>query len=69
MEAAMDMARKIVPNSAFSIRLIKKGIDMAPEVSLDALMNYEIEACLATVSSPERQKALEDFQTRKVKTE
>jgi len=67
MEAAMDLARKIIPNSAFSIRLIKKGIDMAPEVSLEALMDYEIEACLATVSAPERQQALKTFQERKEK--
>jgi len=67
MEAAMDLARKIIPNSAFSIRLIKKGIDMAPEVSLEALMDYEIEACLATVSAPERQQALKAFQERKEK--
>ena len=65
MEAAMQMARKIIPNSPFSIRLIKKGIDMAPEVSLEALMDYEVEACLATVSAPERQQALSDFSSRK----
>lgn len=67
--AALEMARKIVPNSAFSIRLIKKGVDMAPEVSLEALMDYEIEACLATVSAPERQEALRDFQARKTQKE
>lgn len=67
--AALEMARKIVPNSAFSIRLIKKGVDMAPEVSLEALMDYEIEACLATVSAPERQEALRDFQARKTRKE
>ena len=69
MPAALEMARKIVPNSAFSIRLIKKGVDMAPEVSLEALMDYEIEACLATVSAPERQEALRDFQARKTAKE
>lgn len=69
MPAALEMARKIVPNSAFSIRLIKKGVDMAPEVSLEALMDYEIEACLATVSAPERQDALRDFQARKTRKE
>jgi enoyl-CoA hydratase len=69
MPAALEMARKIVPNSAFSIRLIKKGVDMAPEVSLEALMDYEIEACLATVSAPERQEALRDFQARKTRKE
>jgi len=69
MPAALEMARKIVPNSAFSIRLIKKGVDMAPEVSLEALMDYETEACLATVSAPERQEALRDFQARKTRKE
>jgi enoyl-CoA hydratase len=69
LEAAMETARKIIPNSAFSIRLIKKGVDMAPEVSLEALMDYEIEACLATVSAPERQEALRDFQARKTPKE
>jgi len=67
--AALEMARKIVSNSAFSIRLIKKGVDMAPEVSLEALMDYEIETCLATVSAPERQEALRDFQARKTAKE
>ncbi len=67
METAMMVARRIIPNSAFSIRLIKKGIDMAPEVSLEALMDYEVEACLATVSAPERQQALKEFEERKEK--
>jgi enoyl-CoA hydratase len=64
MDAALEMAARIVPNSAFSIRLIKKGLAMAPEVSLEALMDYETEACLATVSAPERQDALREFQAR-----
>ena len=59
------MAQKITANSAFSIALIKKGLNMAGEVSLEALMDYEIEACLATVSAPERQDKLEQFADRK----
>ncbi len=65
MERARDLAAKIAPNSGFSIALIKKGIDMSPEVSLEALMDYELEACLACVFAPERQGALEDFAQRK----
>ncbi len=65
MEEAMVMARKITENSAFSINLIKKGLNMAHEVSLEALMDYEVEACLATVSAPERQDKLEEFAQRK----
>ena len=66
MEKTFDMAKKIVANSAFSIAMIKKGLLMAQgEVSLDALMNYEIEACLACVSTKERQTSLDTFEKRK----
>jgi len=65
MDEAMAMAGKIVKNSGFSINLIKKGLNMAGEVSLEALMDYEVEACLATVSAPERQDKLEEFADRK----
>jgi len=65
MDEALKMANKIAENSAFSINLIKKGLNMASEVSLEALMDYEVEACLATVSAPERQDKLEEFAGRK----
>jgi enoyl-CoA hydratase len=65
MEETMAMAKKISENSAFSISVIKKGLNMSPEVSLEALMDYEIEGCLATVSTAERQEKLEEFSKRK----
>ena len=65
MAETLAMAQKIAANSPFSIALIKKGLNMAGEVSLEALMDYEIEACLATVSAPERQEKLEQFGDRK----
>lgn len=66
MDHAMEMAEKIVKNSSFSLQLIKKGFLMAQgECSLEALMDYEIEACLACVSSKERKKSLENFEQRK----
>jgi enoyl-CoA hydratase len=65
MEETFTMAKKIAANSLFSINLIKKGLNMASEVSLEALMDYEIEACLATVSAPERVDKLEEFAERK----
>lgn len=65
MATAKAMAKKIAENSAFSINIIKKGLNMSPEVSLEALMDYEIEGCLATVSTAERQGKLEDFAKRK----
>jgi enoyl-CoA hydratase len=65
MEETMTMAKKIAANSQFSIHLIKKGLNMAPEASLESLMDYEVEACLATVSAPERMEKLEEFSDRK----
>jgi len=60
------MAEKIAANSAISLKLIKKGLQMARgEVSLEALMDYEIEACLACVSTKERQASLQEFEGRK----
>lgn len=68
MDEAREMAEKIANNSAFSIRMIKKGLQMARgEASLEALMDYEIEACLACVSTKERQEALKEFEGRKRK--
>ena len=66
MDEAREMARKIAKNSAFSITMIKKGLNMARgEVSLEALMDFEIEACLACVFTKERQDSLKAFEERK----
>jgi enoyl-CoA hydratase len=35
------------------------------ESSLEALMDYELEACLACVSTKEREISLKDFENRK----
>ena len=65
IEEAKEMARKIAKNSSFSIKMIKAGLNMARgEVSLDALMDYEIEACLACVFTKERQESLKEFEER-----
>ena len=61
-----QMAEKIAANSAISLKMIKKGLQMASgEVSLEALMDFEIEACLTCVSTKERQTSLEEFEGRK----
>lgn len=65
MATAKAMGKKIAENSAFSINIIKKRLNMSHEVSLEALMDYEIEGCLATVSTAERQEKLEEFGKRK----
>ena len=62
IESAEAMAKEITQNSSFSIRMIKKGLQMAGEVSLEALMDFEVEACLACVSTKERQEALIGFE-------
>ena len=60
------MAAAIAQNSPFSLQMIKKGLRMARgEASLEALMDFEIEACLACVSTKERQASLEAFAKRK----
>jgi enoyl-CoA hydratase len=46
--------------------MIKKGLLMARgETSLAALMDFEVEACLACVSTQERQESLKEFEKRK----
>jgi enoyl-CoA hydratase len=64
-----NMAEKIAANSSISLKMIKKGLQMARgEVSLEALMDFEIEACLTCVSTRERQASLQEFEERKKKT-
>ena len=68
MVEAKAMAAKIAKNSAFSLKMIKKGLLMANDaISLEALMNYEVEACLACVSTKERQDSLKEFEDRKTR--
>lgn len=68
MPEAMAMAEKIAENSAFSISMIKKGLHLASgEASLESLMDFEIEACLACVSTRERTASLQAFENRKQK--
>jgi len=66
--AAREMAEKIAANSAISLKMIKKGLQMAQGgISLDALMDFEIEGCLTCVSTKERQESLKEFAERKKK--
>ncbi|MFP3928917.1 MAG: enoyl-CoA hydratase/isomerase family protein [Desulfobacteraceae bacterium] len=70
LETLMDEARRIAEaiarNSSFSVKMIKKGLQMAREgVSLEALMDYEVEACLACVFTKEREESLQAFEDRK----
>ena len=70
MDEAKSMAKKIAKNSAFSLKMIKRGLLMAKDgVSLEALMDYEVEACLACVSTKERKESLKEFDNRKTKHE
>ena len=60
------MAEEIAQNSAFSIKMIKKGLHMACEANLKELMDFETEACLECVSTSERQESLKEFANRKL---
>jgi enoyl-CoA hydratase len=66
MDQALQLADRISRNDLFSLKMIKKGLRMAQsEVSLEALMDFEIEACLACVSTSTRKEALDRFEKRK----
>jgi enoyl-CoA hydratase len=66
LPSAYAMAREIAGNAAFSLKMIKKGLYMAREpISLEAMMAFEIEACLACVTTRERQEAMAEFAQRK----
>ncbi len=66
MDETYDMAALIAKNAAFSLKMIKRGVHLAQgEASLEALMDYEVEACLACVSTKDRGAALDTFEKRK----
>jgi len=61
-----ETAAQIAGNSSFSLKMIKRGLLMAREgISMEALMDYEVEACLACVFTRERQESLQAFEGRK----
>ncbi len=61
-----ETAAHIAGNSSFSLKMIKRGLLMAREgISMEALMDYEVEACLACVFTRERQESLRTFEDRK----
>jgi enoyl-CoA hydratase len=66
IETAWAIAERIAQNSSFSMQMIKRGLRMAQgETSLEALMDFEVEACLACVATADRATALDDFENRK----
>lgn len=66
MPTVMALAAKIAANSQVSLKMIKKGLNMARgEASLEALMDFEIEGCLTCVATKERQDSLQVFEDRK----
>jgi enoyl-CoA hydratase len=66
LEETMQMAGRIAANNLFSLKMIKRGLHLGQgEASLEALMDFEVEACLACVATRERAQALDDFEKRK----
>jgi enoyl-CoA hydratase len=60
------MAGKIAEKSAFSIKIMKKGLLLASGgVSLEGLMDYEVEASLACASVKQEHKDKKDLEERK----
>lgn len=67
LPTALSMAAKIAQNAPLSVKMIKRGLYMARgETSMEALMDFEIEACLACVSAEERKTSLDTFEKRKL---
>lgn len=66
MDETHKMARRIAQNALFSLKMIKRGLHLARgETSLDALMDFEVEACLSCVATKDRIAALDTFEKRK----
>lgn len=66
VDHALAMAERISRNDPFSLKMMKKGLQMARgEASLETLMAFEVEACLACVSTKSRTAALDKFEKRK----
>ena len=66
MDETYQMAGRIVQNSTFSLKMIKRGLHLARgETNLEGLMDFEVEACLACVSTKTRSEALDIFEKRK----
>jgi len=65
MDTAFEIAGTIAQNSLLSIRLIKESLDMARTRSPEEMMDFEVEACLQTVFTSERDKIIKDFESRK----
>ena len=66
MEEAYEMAGRIAQNDPFSLKIIKRGLHLAQnEISLEGLMDFEVEGCLACVSTSSRSEALDRFEKRK----
>ncbi|MFC1951792.1 enoyl-CoA hydratase/isomerase family protein [Chloroflexota bacterium] len=64
-DTAFEIARAIARNSLLSIRLTKQNLDIARSHDLERLMDFEVAACLQTVFAPEREKAIENFESRR----
>ena len=66
MAEALSLAAKIAANPPESLKAIKRAQLMAQEpISLDALLDYEIEARLVCVAAQKDVQAPADFENRK----
>ncbi|MHA1984230.1 MAG: enoyl-CoA hydratase/isomerase family protein, partial [Candidatus Hodarchaeales archaeon] len=64
LQKAKEMAHEISKNSLLSIQVMKEGLALTQDKSLDEIMEYEIAGCLKTVTTKERKEKLKEFHNR-----
>lgn len=61
-----QLSQRLCAQSMNSIQLMKRGLLFAGQgCSLEALMEYEVQACLEAVSTSERREKLESFENKR----
>lgn len=61
LEESLYLAAKIAKNPPVSIKLAKRAIDMAWEMSLRAGLNFELSSCYYCASTEDKQEAMNAF--------
>lgn len=61
LEESFSLARKIAGNPPVSIKLARRAINMASEMSLRAGLNFELSSCYYCVSTEDKQEAINSF--------
>ncbi|OLS22333.1 MAG: 3-hydroxypropionyl-coenzyme A dehydratase [Candidatus Heimdallarchaeota archaeon LC_3] len=65
LQKAKELAKEISKNSLLSIRVMKEGLRLSQDKTLDEIMEYEVGSCLKTVTTEERKEKLKEFHKKK----